>query len=459
MIKRTIVALASVLALAGCGGGSEPPKSALWRAAAGHAYTPVAGTQYSYAPHAGGSRFHYNLLGEFHIGSDVEPRERLDLIDRGRFNIYMGASRDGVGVDRLKNYEKDLLSRSFRNGFVPFSGPPVLFYDPDFDKPENEDMWSALFDSVGVLNDALPPEFQIRWGGPATRSTVSRGEILVSLEGRSSIAANCGAGALACAFPSLNRALVRLPDDMDMAELIYPRSIIVHELLHALGVRGHVDSVEFPDSILGTYGGYIPNGRHIISKIDREVLQIMYMSQLTAIYNDWGEWSDTSFHLMVESEDEAMRFGVALFNGLPQPWARGDLPETELADNRSLRGRASWKGALVGFSGPSPLVGGAELQVNMATLAIPDSEHDLRFRNIAYLNRFETPDRSATAPLWFSARDIDYKIKVFGNAFLNVQGPGQEEGWITGGFMGAEHEHMAGTVKRTDMVAAFGGSR
>ena len=92
-----------------------------------------------------------------------------------------------------------------------------------------------------------------------------------------------------------------MPDDFDASEYTYSRSVIVHELLHALGIWGHVDSVEFPDSIMGASGGYIPNLGHIISRIDREVLQIMYMIQETDIYNDWGEWSDTSFHLMAQS--------------------------------------------------------------------------------------------------------------------------------------------------------------
>ncbi len=43
--------------------------------------------------------------------------------------------------------------------------------------------------------------------------------------------------------------------------------------------------------------------------------------------------------------------------------------------------------------------------------------------------------------------------------FRNVRGDGHEEGFVQGAFLGAEHEHMGGTVKRTDMVAAFGGSQ
>ena len=280
----------------------------------------------------------------------------------------------------------------------------------------------------------------------------------------------CPAGAVACAgnrphllYPNRTRsAVVYIPDDFDTSQYTYPRSVIIHELLHALGIVGHVDSVEFPDSIMGTAGEYIPNLGHIISKIDREVLQIMYMSQRTDLYNDWDEWSDTAFHIMGESEDGDMRFGVALFNGLPQPWVRGTAPDTPLAEmsyiaeyGPGLIGAATWSGGLVGFSGPSPIAGDAELQVRLWTVAEPDNEQKLRFRDIYYVNCFE----SSGDDRWFHTRDIDYKVTVDGNWFQNVRGEGYEQGHVTGSFFGSEHEHIVGTVKRTDMIAAFGGRR
>ena len=130
---------------------------------------------------------------------------------------------------------------------------------------------------------------------------------------------------------------------------MFAREVIVHELLHAMGIHGHVDSVEFPDSLMGSSGEYIPNLGNIISKIDQEVLQIMYMSQRTDLYNDWGEWSDTSFHLVGRTDDGFLNFGVALFNGLPQPWVRGTLPDMDLADNAHLDGTATWSGNLSGI--------------------------------------------------------------------------------------------------------------
>ena len=74
------------------------------------------------------------------------------------------------------------------------------------------------------------------------------------------------------------------------------------------------------------------------------------------------------------------------------------------------------------------------------------------------MNRFES-DTTDDSDRWFHTRNIDYKVEISGNYFENVKGDDYEQGFVTGLFMGAEHEHMGGTVKRTDMIGAFGGSR
>ena len=60
--------------------------------------------------------------------------------------------------------------------------------------------------------------------------------------------------------------------------------------------------------------------------------------------------------------------------------------------------------------------------MNLSTLTVPGNEQDLRFRDILFVNRFDSnsPDR------WFPTRNIDYKINIFGNGFHNVLGEGYE---------------------------------
>ena len=462
--------MVSVLAVAACGGSEGPVSSE-----SQHDYSNTVVPRYSTPPYktlsyvqrwAGSDAI--DDPASTILGADVLPKETLSHVSTtDGIRLYMGATRDGVGVARLNNYLRDLrtsngtdLANLAGNGFFPFAVAPDLVFDADLENTENADLLAAIWDSVAILNDALPPEFQIEVFRALSGYTVALGDIAVHLESPTSSAWRCGTGAVACATNTISgtrtqSAEIWLPDDLDTADYWYMRSTIVHELLHALGILGHVDSFEFPDSIMGTAGETIPNIGYIISKIDREVLQIMYMSQKTATYNDWGEWSDLSHHLMGETVDGALRWGVALFNGLPQPWAAGRAPRSALSANTALSGTATWNGSLVGYSGPSPLLGNAELAVNIANLGTATAEHDLRFRDIFYVNRFG----STSADRWFHTRNIDYKVTIHHNAFYNVTGTGYEQGIVTGEFFGRSHEHMGGTVKRTDLVGAFGGSR
>ena len=253
----------------------------------------------------------------------------------------MVASRDGVGVNRILNYEADLITRNntvpgflSSDGFYPFRVKPWVWISENFlDYPETYD---ALYDSIRILNDALPPEFQIRIAGTFSNSVpYNAGDVTVALVPPDFLTEQCGAGAVACASSTVpfganytESAVLLIPDDLDTSQYMFPRTVIVHELLHTLGIQGHVDSIEFPDSIMGTSGDFFPNPGFTIHRIDREVLQIMYMSQRTETYNDFSEWSDTSLHLVGRSEDDFVHFGVTLFNGLPQPWARGMLPDS-----------------------------------------------------------------------------------------------------------------------------------
>ena len=469
MHRNIAATIAAALTLAACSDGG-PGQSVSTESSIAYSGSAVT---WSYAPvqtHAAIIRYPFEGAEHVTIGGDLEPRENLrHILTENGIRYYIGAVRDGVGVERLRNYEDDLLTQDGTDpygiagdGFAPFRSAPRLYVDPDLLLEDNAATHGLLMHSVRMLNDALPPEFHIRVMGSRAGNVAYAGEIKVELHTPTELDLYCSATAVACAVNTFSPAgsstsisFLNLPNDLDTNDYQYSVGVIVHELLHALGIWGHVDSIEFPDSILGRTGGFIPNLGYVLSKIDREVLQIMYMSQLTGSYNDWGEWSDVSHHLLGRSEDDGLHFGVALFNGLPQPWVRGGLPASDLEDNSDLSGTATWAGSLLAYSGPSPLAGDAELEVDLATVTDANNEQDLRFRDIHYINRRGSADVSDDSDLWFTARNIDYSVRVSGNLFGNVDG----EGIVTGAFLGAGHEHMGGTIKRTDMIGAFGGSR
>lgn len=450
------------LTLGACGGGPSLDEMALGGfEQSGHDYAKSAYQSPNYHPHQMTS--HAYLWGDtVYIGGDLEPKEALrHIATLNGINYFMGASRDGVGVERLRNYETDLITQDGTispylsdDGFYPFRVRPRVRPGRGFEDPDTETTL-ALLDSIQILNDALPPEFQIEIGETYYGGPLYEGDIVVAALPPAEIQEQCSRDAVACASNSIpflagytRDALLLIPDDFGASEWTVSRQVVVHELLHALGIQGHVDSIEFPDSVMGTLGDFFPNPGFVIHRIDREILQIMYMSQRTKIYNDWDEWSDTSLHIVGRSEDDIVHFGVALFNGLPQPWARGGFPDLALADNWRLTGRVSWEGSLLGFSGISPIAGDVELDVMLSRLDMPQ---DLKFRDIYFLNRFESegPDR------WFPTRNLDYKVDIAGNEFSHWS----DKGLIRGVFLGAEHEGMAGTLKRTDFVGAFGGVR
>lgn len=392
-----------------------------------------------------------------HIGGDVEPKEKLRNIEtHDDFTISMGASRDGVGKNRLENYKRDLSSE-----FYPFRVKPKVWVNSRYnellssDDPAEIKLIDAVHDSISILNDALPPEFQIEFADENDDPNAPEGILLIKFMSPEDIERKCSGGS-ACSGAGISYvgkytrwASISIPDNLDvLLKTQTTRTVIIHELLHALGIRRHVDSIEFPDSIIGKHGDFYPNPGFTLHRIDREALQIMYMSQRTDDYNDWGEWTDTTLHLVGRSENEHVHFGVALFNGLPQPWTRGTAPDRPLKMNTSLSGTVTWKGPFLAFSGVSPLKGDTELTVQMGNL---DAEQDLRFKDIYFLNRYEEHG----AKRWFPTRNIDYKVTLHSQGFYHSS----EDGHVTGLFLGPEHEGMAGTLKRTNLVGAFGGTR
>lgn len=458
-VASVVILLISAISLASCGSGE---RSFDMQALPG-THQPVqdySGSAYqspNYHPYETFSNI-YAWDGTVYIGGDLEPQETLRRVfHQNGIDYFMGTSRDGVGVDRLKDYETDLITSDgtvfsvlSEDGFFPFVTAPQLIVADGFGINDTIH-GDALRSAVRILNDVLPPEFQIAvWSEPSGPYDPN-GTILVKAMPSAQIQLECSTAAAACASARISlghtqHATVRIPNDFDARDYRYAQSAVIHELLHALGIWGHVDHIEFPDSLMGRTGEFFPNPGFVLNRIDREILQVMYMSQISSRYNNWEEWSDTRFHFLARTEDESVNFGVALFNGLPQPWGRGDEPGVPLADNSVLNGRVSWMGRLLGFSGVSPIFGDVVLDVSLSRL---DEPQRLRFRDILFFNRLGDDDQ------WFPTRNLDYTVDIIGNGFWHSS----EEGQIAGSFLGERHEGMAGTIKRTDLVGAFGGNR
>ena len=144
-------------------------------------------------------------------------------------------------------------------------------------------------------------------------------------------------------------------------------------------------------------------------------------------------------------------FGVAenQTQGVLEPWAMGDRSDVSLASNPALSGHVRWHGMFMG-AGIGVVVGSdADLSINLETL---DGWLDLT--RMGYWTQF-TDVAPGTGIRWGDG-DLSYAVEVSRNTFTSVGG---DDGAVEGIFVGASHEGMAGTLKRNDLVGAFGGSR
>ena len=232
--------------------------------------------------------------------------------------------------------------------------------------------------------------------------------------------------------------------------------LLAHEIGHALGFYGpdHVSPdfdtiMEAGNAIYALRQG-IPQPWSLLYPVDREALQAFHGhlergEEVTTL----GAWANTSLH--VHGNGPHAGFGVALRNGYAEPWAYGYLPDTDLADNRRLAGRATWTGALLGLTPQAASVAGdATIAVELDTMA---GRAD--FTNLETWGPRMAPGQAGTGGRWHDG-DLGYSIAVRGNTFRETGG---DDGLLTGIFVGGEHQGATGTLERDDLTAAFGASR
>ena len=250
--------------------------------------------------------------------------------------------------------------------------------------------------------------------------------------------------------------------DEQLAEYVeayrdYTLYVMVHELIHAIGMNGHTDPIRVPHSVMhAEHRG--DSQAHILFPVDREALLAAYSvlepgASAAQIVEDLGSWNDTSMHLRGEFgiSGGEVAFGVASRNGLAQPWAFGPTPWTDLADNPLLSETVTWSGRLLGFTPRIEAVGGAaDLAVELGTL-----DGQLDFTDLEHWGANMAPGPVGSGTTWGDG-DLQYRVNIRGHTFVQTGG---DEGTVTGAFFGATHEAMGGVLERTDLTAGFGGTR
>ncbi len=377
------------------------------------------------------------------------------VASRSDLDIRYGHLNDGAGSATLSEFIAD-YSRSAAMNYLPSqdlfnkalryrSAPVVRFIGAE---PGYFEVLSVIA-AVQFVNYALPDEAKLTIGeaipaegngsGWPLENTI--GIEYVNLdehgdEGHHTYALNefRADGSIAWSYIRLGGRTNRLPS-------LY---VIAHELVHALGIYGHVDPFRFRSLMTG-FGG---NAK--LWPTDREALRVLYgRLQPGDDPFSFGPWTSESLH--IHGNGAYAGFGVALRNGYAEPWAYGDSPDEQLAENSRLSGSVTWSGSLLGLTPNAEAVAGsAMIRVDIDTMG---GRAD--FKDLEHWSAGEAPGAAGTGSIWGDG-DLAYAIAVIANSFREVGG---DDGRLTGVFTGRSHQGVAGTLERSDLSAAFGGAR
>lgn len=455
--------LATILAL-GCGGGGGGGSTMPRRPA----ILPEIPLQtLAHAPQAPIVDFD----GSLHVGAGVAPEiNQLSKTGaRGDMSISSGSVRDGAGRDALVEFLKPFVevgpSKSIA-GLPTYSSPPVVRAA----RGTSAEHMDYAVRAVQIINAYLPHDKRISFSGNPSPPRVGTdevppGEIFIDFAPHREWTppstrpvgqeprGTTRSGSIYYEYPETGETTYggvehsRIWINSDKIREFSGEAMILllaHELLHALGFRGHPDPVRYHDSVTRSRVPRVFSER-ILGPVDADAILAIYSGYEpgdTSV-ESLGPWSDTSFHLRGDLKIAGgdVSFGVASRNGLAQPWASGPTPSVNMVDNEELSGVVTWTGALLGIT-PSAetVVGDSRLAIDLA-----DLDGQLDITNMQF-------DGGGT---WGDG-DLGYSVEVRGNTFVQTGG---DAGQVTGAFFGPRHEGMGGVLERHDLSAAFGGKR
>ena len=345
-------------------------------------------------------------------------------------------------------------------GLVRFASPPTVRLATGMTDRER----AIVHHGIALVNRALPYDRHLRIGpdapsvvakfGEDLRGVVPDGEIFVEFH-RDSASGRFSPGVAhqdvihrhdvrqgRWEKKVLRAAQVELDSDFfDGRQDWEAVSVLVHELVHSLGMQGHPGDA-FSDSIMHTawfrLDGSLPD-------IDAAGLVALYTLLPAAIepedlsITSLGAWEGETTDLTRSLSQ--VSFGVRHANEVTMPWTMGQEPARALADNARLQGTATWDGDLVGFTpGLDAVQGDAEIRVGLTTLQGRADFTDLK---------------NEDGSVWLDG-DLGYTITVGGNYLRSTGG---DAGTVNGAFYGSNHEGVGGSVERADLTAAFGATR
>lgn len=237
-------------------------------------------------------------------------------------------------------------------------------------------------------------------------------------------------------------------------------ALIIHEIGHVLGIGGDtwadIYSI-YPNSIMTYAPGQPlqPNGSAVLYPLDRDSFLALYSvlepgmspDEVTAAL---AGWTATAYRVQDGfdfGDGHTLSFGAWSRGVWAESWTDYTPSGTPLASNTTLTGSATWNGRMAGLEPDGDAVRG-----NVALTVVLDTlDGDVAFTDLRTWTAGVNP-ATATGVAWGSG-SLSYDIEVTGASFANNTGE------VKGGFVGPNHEGMAGTLERDDLSAGFGGVR
>ncbi len=348
-------------------------------------------------------------------------------------------------------------------GLVRFSSIPIVLLDSRITKHER----AAAYHAVSVINNSLPFDQHIRIeenfvtdARTVSLEDVPHNSILIAWHREGGAASYADSsynfvydeGQNRWEKRGLNAGRIRMFHEPDNGQ------VLLHELLHALGLHAHPSSDEFPTSQLSDYPNAQIEPLSRLDEVEASAVQTLYTKlgpftepeELSA--GSLGQWDrqTTVFSGQIALDtNEVVEFGVTTHNDLSRPWTRNDLfnghAAVPLLDNPELKGTVTWDGGLVGVTPTQAYVqGDTSIDVNMNTLTGTASFTGLEFW-----------DGAKTGMQW-NTGELEYGITVNG---MLLRSTGGDAGTVNGLFYGYEHNTVGGTLERADLTGAFGAVR
>ena len=432
----------------------------------------------------GGPMADAERAGQVQIGANVTPLPDWKRPDRSApvngVSVSIGRTRDGAKATRVVEYvtsHVDDKRESQGHTIEPASDTPGLASFPSqpllrLASGTSDEHIAYVLHAAALINSTLPHNKRILIGPEApplvSVDTIPDGEIFVDFAAKSDWIPSSEESAKTSASyiygwdPTSQRLEIKGmrashvwvdPDAFD-SQVEFIR-VLVHGMLHALGLRGHAFVDQFPESVLrNAWSTILPTDNHV-PEIDADGLLAIYArlapgTELeTLSETSLSPWENNSLRMHGElNTPDGAAFGVAFRNDFARPWASGPEPLSPIAENQNLRGSATWDGALLGFTPTGRSVAGdAKIAVDLASLT---GRAD--FIGLAEWSSPKWQDAAGRWTMWGDG-DLGYTFAVRGNVFRETGG---DHGILTGIFVGRQHEGAVGTLQRHDLSAAWG---